>query len=200
MPWLTTPAMVEPRVRNQLLECWREVSNAGGAVGFPFPPVSDGQVLSSIDTMVRSLDQQENRILLATVNGKLAGWLLLAGNSNELTAHWARVLRVQTALEFRNCGVGRALMEEVARAATEDLALEQLHLELRAGMGLEGFYQSWLARNRTMARSSPAARRGQRRSAHGAGAASQLRRTGAAGPRRGARRATPKWNRCRDRG
>ena len=92
--------------------------------------------------MVRSLDQHVNRILFATVDGKLAGWLFLAGNSNELTAHWARVLRVQTALEFRNRGVGRALMEEVARTATEDLALEQLHLELRAGMGLEGFYQS----------------------------------------------------------
>lgn len=142
MSWLTTPEMIEPRMRSQLLECWREVSNAGGAVGFPFPPVSDEQVSSSIDAMVRSLDQEVNRVLVATVNGKLAGWLLLAGNSNELTAHWARVLRVQTALEFRNCGVGRALMEEVARAASEDLALEQLHLELRADMGLEGFYES----------------------------------------------------------
>lgn len=142
MSWLITPAMVEPRIRDQLLVCWQEVSNAGGAVGFPFPPVSGEQVSSSIDAMVRSLDQGVNRILVATVNGRLAGWLLLAGNSNELTAHWARVLRVQAALDFRNRGVGRALMEEVARAATEDLGLEQLHLELRAGMGLEGFYQS----------------------------------------------------------
>lgn len=134
--------MVGPNLRNQLLECWREVANAGGAVGFPFPPVSDEQISSSIDAMLRSLDQQVNRILVATVNGKLAGWLLLAGNSNELTAHWARVLRVQTALEFRNCGIGRALMEEVARTAKEDLALEQLHLELRGGMGLESFYEA----------------------------------------------------------
>lgn len=142
MSWLTTPAMVGPLVRNQLLECWRDVSNAGGAVGFPFPPVSDEQVLQSIETMVRALDPDVNRILIATVEGELAGWLLLAGNSSELTAHWARVLRVQTALGFRNRGVGRALMEEVARSATEDLALEQLRLEVRAGMGLEGFYQS----------------------------------------------------------
>ena len=35
-----------------------------------------------------------------------------------------------------------ALMEEVARAASQDLALEKLHLELRSGMGLEDFYQS----------------------------------------------------------
>jgi GNAT superfamily N-acetyltransferase len=142
MSWLNTPAMVVPRIRNQLLECWRDVSNAGGAVGFPFPPVSDEQVLQSVDALVVSLTLEVNRILIARVEGELAGWLLLAGNSSELTAHWARILRVQTALEFRNCGVGRALMEEAARSATEDLALEQLRLEVRAGMGLEGFYQS----------------------------------------------------------
>lgn len=33
-------------------------------------------------------------------------------------------------------------MEEVTRAATEDLALEQLHLELRTVLGLEGYYES----------------------------------------------------------
>ncbi len=33
-------------------------------------------------------------------------------------------------------------MTEVARAATEEFALEQLHLDLRSGMGLEDFYQS----------------------------------------------------------
>jgi hypothetical protein len=33
-------------------------------------------------------------------------------------------------------------MTEVARAASEDLALDHLHLELRSGMGLEDFYKS----------------------------------------------------------
>ncbi|PYI69735.1 GNAT family N-acetyltransferase [Arthrobacter livingstonensis] len=142
MRWLTAPAMVGPVVREQILECWRDVSNAGGAVGFPFPPVSGDQVLCSIESMVQSLENPASQLLLASIEGELAGWLLLAGNSNELTAHWARVLRVQTALGFRKCGVGRALMGEVARAATEDLALDQLHLELRSGLGLEDFYMS----------------------------------------------------------
>jgi len=142
MQWLISPAMVNPLLRRQLLECWRDVSNAGGAVGFPFPPVFDEQVLEPLDAMVESLDEPVNRLLVATINGELAGWLFLAGNSSHLTAHWARVLRVQTALNFRKQGVGRALMAEVARAAGEDFALEQLHLELRSGMGLEDFYQS----------------------------------------------------------
>lgn len=142
MWWMTAQTMVGPIARRQLLECWRDVSNAGGAVGFPFPPVSEEQVITSLDAMVLSLDEPANRLLLATINGELAGWLFLAGNSNELTAHWARVLRVQTAPAYRKRGVGRALMTEVARASVEDLTLEQLHLELRSGMGLEAFYQS----------------------------------------------------------
>lgn len=88
------------------------------------------------------MDSRLNRLLLATVGNAVAGWLLLAGNSSALTAHWARVLRVQTALEHRGTGVGRALLTEVARAAHEDFDLEHLHLELRAGLGLEAFYQS----------------------------------------------------------
>jgi len=127
---------------NELAACWREVSNAGGAVGFPFLPVSDDEVRRALEAMVDSLDPQLNRLLVASIDGAVAGWLLLAGNPGSLTAHWARVLRVQTALEHRGRGVGRILMVEGARAAREDFGLEQLHLELRAGLGLEGFYQS----------------------------------------------------------
>lgn len=142
LAWLTSPGEVTPLLRQQLAGCWQEVANTGGAVGFPFPPVSDSDVASAVAGMVSALDLPENRILTAGTNSRLAGWLFLAGNSSKLTAHWARVLRVQTALDFRGYGVGRALMSEAARAAAEDFALEQLHLELRSGLGLEGFYRS----------------------------------------------------------
>lgn len=33
-------------------------------------------------------------------------------------------------------------MQEVARAARDDFGLEWLHLALRSGQGLEGFYES----------------------------------------------------------
>ena len=63
-------------------------------------------------------------------------------NRSPVASHWARVFRVQTSLAHRSSGVGRALMQEAARAASDDLGLEQLHLELRSGQGLEAFYQS----------------------------------------------------------
>lgn len=139
--WLTSPEMVDEPLRSGLVTCWRDVSNAGGAVGFPFLPVNDDDVMPVLDAMIQSLDPVLNRLLVATVGGQLAGWLLLSRSANRLTSHWARVLRVQTALDHRGIGVGSRLMAEVARSARDDLGLEQLRLELRAGLGLESFYQ-----------------------------------------------------------
>ena len=140
LTWRTSPADVDSTVRDQLVTCWRDVANAGGAVGFPFLPVDDTQVRSAVDEMVASLAPSGGRLLLAYADATLAGWLLLLCTSNRLTAHWGRVLRVQTALEHRGRGVGRALMEEVRRAARDDVGLDHLHLELRSGLGLEQFY------------------------------------------------------------
>lgn len=134
--------MVEQRLSAQLVECWRDVSNSGGAVGFPFIPVAEAEVAEAVDRLVASLEPPISRLLVAMVDEMLAGWLVLVGNSTRLTAHWARVLRVQSAPAFRGVGVGRGLMAEVARAARHDFGLEQLHLELRGGQGLEGFYES----------------------------------------------------------
>jgi len=115
--WLTTSEAVDDELSANLLVCWREVSNAGGAVGFPFLPVGDEHVRPAVDAMVQSLDPALNRLLIATDGATLAGWLLLAGNASKLTRHWATLLRVQTALNYRGTGVGRALMTEATRAA-----------------------------------------------------------------------------------
>ena len=139
--WLTSASHVDQATRDELVSCWRDVSNAGGAVGFPVLPVAEEQVAAAVGALVDSLDPTLNRLLVATVDHVLAGWLVLAGNADSLTAHWARVLRVQTALEHRRTGVGHSLMVEVARAARDEYGLTALHLELRGGMGLEHFYE-----------------------------------------------------------
>jgi len=140
--WLTNRQMITPERISQIAKCWQEVSNAGGAVGFPFPPVEFDDVLARTEQMVSSLDPFLRRLLIATVDDDLAGWLVLSGNDAPLTSHWATVERVQTDLTFRGTGVGRALMEEVSRAAAEDLKLKSLHIEVRGGAGLEGFYET----------------------------------------------------------
>ena len=136
--WITDSTELPLELFDALVTCWARVSNAGGAVGFPFLPVSDATVREVAAQMRESLNTHY-RLLLATVNDDLAGWLELRHNTSPLTRHWGSVARVQTDLAWRGRGVGAALMTEVARAAAVD-GLERLHIEVRGGQGLEEFY------------------------------------------------------------
>jgi GNAT superfamily N-acetyltransferase len=137
---LTTPGQVTPAVRQALIDCWAEVANAGGAVGFPFPPVDASEVGPVADRLIADLDPGYNRVVLAEADGVLAGWLNLSRHRDRVVPHWGTVKRVQTRPGFRGRGIGIALMNEVRRIARDEMGLEQLHLEARGGEGLEGFY------------------------------------------------------------
>jgi GNAT superfamily N-acetyltransferase len=139
--WLTNPAQATPEVRSDLARCWREVVNAGGAVGFAEQaPVSDDVVAPVVAQMVAGLDERLGRLLVATRADGILGWLLLTGNADRVTAHWGRVTRLQTAPAARGTGVARALLTELHRSARDDLGLDSLRLEVRGGTGLEAFY------------------------------------------------------------
>jgi GNAT superfamily N-acetyltransferase len=142
LQWLTSPDEVPEELRRALTECWRDVANAGGAVGFAEDvPVTDDVVAPAVDQIVGGLHPCLARLLLATRAGDLAGWLLLTGNADPVVAHWGRVTRLQTAVGARGSGVGRALMSELHRCARDDLGLDSLRLEVRGGWGLEAFYE-----------------------------------------------------------
>jgi ribosomal protein S18 acetylase RimI-like enzyme len=142
--WLTAPTEVSADLRAQLTACWRDVVNAGGAVGFAEEaPVSDDLLAPVVERMVAGLDGRRSRLLVATRGGELVGWLMLTGNADPVTAHWGRVTRLQTAPAARGEGIARALMTELHRSAREDLGLDSLRLEVRGGWGLEAFYEKF---------------------------------------------------------
>ncbi|MFE5731939.1 GNAT family N-acetyltransferase [Streptomyces sp. NPDC056528] len=136
----TSPDDVTPRVRRALVECWVEVTNAGGAAGFPFPPVDAATVAPALDRVVDRLSPDTGRLLTATVDGELAGWLVVRRDPSGLVAHWGTVHHVQTRTAVRGRGIGRALMEEARGVAKVEMGLEQLRLAVRDGLGLEDFY------------------------------------------------------------
>ena len=140
--WLASPDDLPDGLRVALTECWRDTANAGGAVGFAEEvPVTADVVAPALDEIVEGLHPKLRRLLVATRNFDVVGWLLLTGNADPVVAHWARVTRLQTALPARGTGVGRALMTELHRSARDDLGLDSLRLEVRGGMGLEAFYE-----------------------------------------------------------
>jgi GNAT superfamily N-acetyltransferase len=142
LQWLCRPDDVPTELRRALTACWRDVANAGGAVGFAEElPVTEDVVAPAVDEIIAGLDPRLSRLLVAIGDGDLKGWLLLTGNAEPVTAHWGRVTRLQTAVAVRGAGVGRALMTELHRSARDDLRLDSLRLEVRGGWGLEAFYE-----------------------------------------------------------
>lgn len=137
---LTAANAVEPELREFLVECWATVSNAGGAAGFPFPPVDVDDVAPVADTLIRSLDPSGSRLVVAMLDGAPAGWVHLHRDPGRLVSHWGTVRHLQTHPRFRRRGVGLALMRKLHTIARAEMGLSQLHLAVRGGMGLEAFY------------------------------------------------------------
>jgi GNAT superfamily N-acetyltransferase len=136
------PSDADPALVAAMTECWIEVTNSGGAVGFPSPPISSDDVEPVMAALIASLEPTRVRVIIALTDGELAGWVVIAGNPAQVVAHWATVQRLQTRPKFQGQGVGRTLMQRVTVTARDTMGLDQLWLTLRGGMGLEDYYRS----------------------------------------------------------
>lgn len=133
------PGQVSARLRQELIDCWITVSNAGGAVGFPFPPVDRTIVAPVADELIASLSP-DRRLLVAVLGDALAGWVHLHRSTKPVIAHWGWINHLQTLPAFRGQGIGGALMTHARHVARQEMGLEQLRLAARGGLGLEDFY------------------------------------------------------------
>ncbi|QRP46108.1 GNAT family N-acetyltransferase [Amycolatopsis sp. FDAARGOS 1241] len=77
---------------------------------------------------------------MALDGDELVGWLTIRHSTVPLVAHWETLHHVQTRTSRRGQGIGSALLSGARAIARDDMGLEQLHLALRAGEGLETFY------------------------------------------------------------
>ncbi|MET7639277.1 GNAT family N-acetyltransferase [Streptomyces sp. NPDC005438] len=137
----TTARDITPDQRRALIDCWIDVSNAGGAAGFPFPPVGRRDATPALDAILESLAPQTCRLLMALDGEDLVGWLTIRRDTFPLIAHWGTLHHLQTRTDRRRQGIGAALVKEAHTVARDEMGLEQLHLAVRAGVGLENFYE-----------------------------------------------------------
>lgn len=136
----TDPATIPPALRQQLIDCWIGVSNAGAEGGFPFPPVDERRVAPAAAALIDGLAPSRARLLTAMRDTTLVSWVLLKRDPDPLIAHWGTVQHLQTHLPHRGRGQIVALLGELRRVARDEMGLEQLHLSVRGGMGSEKFY------------------------------------------------------------
>lgn len=137
---LTSPEQVTPGLRRELIDCWILVSNAGGAVGFPFLPVGTADVAPIADKLFAGLSPDCSRLLIAQASGSLIGWVHLHRNPSPVVAHWGTISHLQSLPSARGQGIGSALMVHARQVARAEMGLEQLRLAIRGGTGLEHFY------------------------------------------------------------
>ena len=131
---------VDDVLRQDLLRCWTDVTNAGGAVGF-VPPVTEDDVAPVLDRLLDGVHSGRDVLALLTVDGATAGFAAIVGFSSPLRRHWATVLRVQVHPSFQGRGLGTVLMRGVHDIALAR-GLEFLHLGARGGTGVDGFYRA----------------------------------------------------------
>ena len=140
---ITGPAQMPAGLRRELVACWVEVVNAGGAViphGVGLPPVTFPDVERALDRIVHALDPRHARLLVATADSAAASWLLLRRDPHPLVAHCGVVNHLQTHPRRRSRGIGAVLMRHARRVARDEMGLERLGLTVRDGLGLENFY------------------------------------------------------------
>jgi len=128
-------------LRNQLTTCWAEVSNAGGAIGFPVTPVSFADVRPAVDDLAAKAAAGECALVIAGDAAGVCGWVVLQRNTFVLTTHWGWVRRLQVHPRRQRQGIASALLHRLEVVARDEWHLEFLQLGLRGGLGLEAFYE-----------------------------------------------------------
>jgi GNAT superfamily N-acetyltransferase len=138
-------AVVEPhaararRLREDLLDTWAAVTDAGGAVGF-VPPADRAQIARTLDRALARVAAGADVLGVLKRDGGAVGMGFLTDDGMALQQHWRTLLRLMVHPALQGSGAGRLLLEGLHQTARE-LGLEHLQLTVRGGCGLEPFYE-----------------------------------------------------------
>ncbi|MCJ1679258.1 GNAT family N-acetyltransferase [Streptomyces sp. APSN-46.1] len=136
----TFDPVVDPALRDGLVDLWTDASNAGGAIGF-VPPVTREDIRPELVRHLVAMAEGRNRLVVGRdANGRVGAAAFLAFNTHRLQLHWIWVYTVMVHPDLQGQGAGRALMEAVADAARTLDGIDAIRLSCRGGHGLEHFY------------------------------------------------------------
>ncbi len=127
------------QLREDLLDTWVTVTDAGGSVGFT-APADRAQIAGTLDVALERVADGSDVLGVLTRGSTVVGMGFLVENGSLLQRHWRGLLRPMVRPELQGSGAGRTLLEGLHKTARE-LGLEQLQLTVRDGHGLERFYE-----------------------------------------------------------
>ncbi|EDY45450.1 GNAT family N-acetyltransferase [Streptomyces sp. SPB074] len=132
---------VDSKLRDEILELWARVTNAGGAVGF-VPPVTPEEIRPQLVKQLVTMTEGGSRLLVGKdEEGVVRATAFLTLNAHRLMRHWLWLYTVMVDPGLQGQGEGRALMAAAADAARSLGGIEAIRLTCRGGQGLEGFYE-----------------------------------------------------------
>jgi len=126
-------------LKAEIIACWTDVSNAGGAVGF-VPPVTADEVRPVAERDLANAASGRDRLIVGRADGRLAALAFIVDGQFALSRHWRTIKRVMIHPDFQGRGYGADLMAEVARVG-RSMELEMLQLDCRGGTGNDLFYK-----------------------------------------------------------
>jgi RimJ/RimL family protein N-acetyltransferase len=126
--------------RDEVLDLWCRVNDAGGAVGF-----RPGATREEVDSaLVRHEAQMaDGQAVLGQLRdpaGQLLGLGWWVASPTPLLAHALWLYRVMVEPNLRGRNLGRVLMAGLHRVARETQGIEMVTLDYRSGTGVGGFY------------------------------------------------------------
>ena len=134
---------LNPEITDDLAESlkaiWVEVGNAGGSVGVPVPTKPE-HVEQLAAKAFRRVQEGDDYLVVAFEGSQAVGFGFLDRGRGPLFRHWATIKRLQVKPDLQRKGVGSEIVRATERFA-HDLGLEQLHLTVRGGTGIEAFYE-----------------------------------------------------------
>ncbi|AZI58459.1 GNAT family N-acetyltransferase [Nakamurella antarctica] len=127
-----------------LLTLWHRVSQAGGSVGY-LPTATRQEIAPAAAAAVDEIRAGKRKALVFTQHTDIAKDQLIAcaflvPATIALHSHRAEVRTVIVDPDHQGRGLGRALLGEVDKYASE-LGIDTLTLSVRGGRGLEKFYE-----------------------------------------------------------
>ncbi len=138
----TLDPVVDPVLRDGILDLWADVSNAGGSVGF-VPPVTREAIRPELVKHFAAMTEGRTRLLVGhDADGRVAATAFFTFNTHRLMTHWVWLYTVMVHPRHQGKGYGRDLLAAAEDAARGFDGIRAIRLTCRGGEGLERFYGS----------------------------------------------------------